>query len=123
MMAKTKAKLEPEALSFNGKFFDETRLMLDSVLKDGIATIHSKGIRNGHLMMSLDIELTEDCSEDTPHTMTYIPMVSYKVSFAYKSKFEHNGLIGGADMQLVTENGENFTLRSDPHGQLELDLD
>lgn len=122
-MIKTKVTLEPEALSFDGKFFTQARAMLDIVLQNGIKTIHGKGIDKGTLTMSLNIKLEENCSEDTPHTVTYIPIVDYKVGFGYKDKIEQSGLIGGADMQLVTENGEDFTLRSDPHGQLEMDLD
>lgn len=123
MAVKTKIGLEPETLSFDGKFFDEARRMLDIVLRNGIKTIHGKGIDKGTLTLNLNIELQENCSEDTPHTVTYIPLVQYKVGFGYKDKIEESGLIGGADMQLTTENGEDFILRSDPHGQLELDLD
>ncbi len=123
MAVKTKKGLAPEAFGFNGEFFTEARTMLDIVMKEGIKTITQKGIDEATVSLTMKIRLVENSSEDTPARATYIPLIEYKTGFNYKEKLEQSGLIGGADKILYTDDQENFIVRSDPNGQLEMDLD
>ena len=97
--------------------------MLNIVMNEGVKTICQKGIETGTLTLKLKIQMNENDSEDTPQTSTYIPLIDYKIGFNYQEKLEESGLVGGADIQITTEDGTCFIVRSDPNGQLEMDLD
>ncbi len=118
----SKMKLEPEALSIRGKLFEEMVKQFDEILNKGVRTLTQKGLEEGTLTLKMKLQITENCSEDTPNTDTYIPIIDYKLGFNYTEKTEEIGIVGGADVQIYSENGSAFIVQSDPYGQIEMDI-
>lgn len=113
-----------EELSINSSLFEEMRKQFDQVLTAGIQAIIDKGISEGTMNLKMNVHVTENDSEDTPNMDTYIPVIDYKINFAYTQKGEQTGITGGADVQLISEGKDKgWFVRNDPYGQMELDLD